>query len=244
MNNLIYFSFLCVFISIISFVCVAEQSENNSYPHHTERISSVEPALILSVRTNLDTIVLLKGHLIDGGSDYADYGIDVTTDDRILKDENGLTVFFSEGSLHYALPSEAILLVELPISTATTVIGNEAWRGIIPYSQEKWDELKGMRKEDFSKSPPDKEIPVGRAIALVEQAWMKKDGFPPEVMALLRYQAVRRNFGWLIAPLYPTDDQKVYERMAIHYVSDEGQILMETSGLGERIRISELDGYP
>ena len=127
---------------------------------------------------------------------------------------NHVKVHFHASSLHNPLPEDAILILHTLHYNVTRntrtycAIGLEAWRGIIPYSQEKWEEISRMQSSDLSRSAMKDRLPLKRAIQTAYQQtrrFYKKDG-----ISVLRTQVdkkvLRNNFSWVIPVTVDTPD--------------------------------------
>lgn len=205
----------------------AHDHATNDHNIETEYFISPQHNILLPIRTNYMGVIIVKGDLIESGDEWADYSID-----DVLKGvftEKEIHIYFESISPKITLPQSAILILMSVGGVAYEAIGNEAWRGILPYSEEKWEELRNTPLDEISRTPPGKEFPLSDAIRLVQQAWSAKDEFGNDDLANCKYQAVRTNFGWYILLLHPTDDPREYMPMTIHYVSDEGVILSEST---------------
>lgn len=138
---------------------------------------------------------------------------DLSTIDRGPLKANRVSVHFYASTLT-SLPEEAILILHTLHYNVTRntrtycAIGLEAWRGVIPYSQEKWEEISRMQSSDLSRSAMKDRLPLKRALQTAYQQtrrFYKKDG-----ISVLRTQVdkkiLRNNFSWVIPVTVDTPD--------------------------------------
>ena len=149
-----------------------------------------------------------------------------------------VVIMFDGSTAPAELPEEAILLLT-PVhgdDSMAYALGNAAWRGIIPFTQEKWMEIKAANFDELAKNAPELRLSLKDAMKLVEQDWLNK-GAGIDAVQTGKYDAIRRGFGWSIQTLKPTEDSGVFIPISIHEVSDSSGIVMHPS-LSRRVVVT------
>lgn len=213
---LINISCLATILLVASLTVLAEQAVGVASNDYGPALSA---RLVRAPRVRVDHVVVGKGHFVTGYLSGADYAIT-----EVLKGNLSTNVFvmFKSGTAPSELPKVAILLLVPFIGddSAAYPLGKAAWRGILPYTPEKWEELKKADFEELSKNKPELQIPLAEAIHLIEQEWLKK-GARSEVVQSSKYDVMRTGFSWIIHTLKPTDEQNVLIPVGCHEVTDD-----------------------
>jgi len=134
-------------------------------------------------------------------------------------------VMFDGSTTPADFPTLAILVL-VPSSGSDSIAGvpgNAAWRGIIPYTSEKWDEIMSSGLQGLGRNEINHQIPLSDAINRVEQYWLTK-GVPPELIQSGKYDAIRTGFSWMIQTLKPTENPNVFIPAGLHEVTDDNLI--------------------
>lgn len=149
-----------------------------------------------------------------------------------------VVVMFDGGTAPAEFPSTAILLLT-PVNgddSLAYALGNTAGYGIIPYTQDKWAEIKAANYDELAKNKSELQLALPDAMKLVEQDWLQK-GAGIDAVLTGKYDAVRRGFGWSIHTLKPTAELGVFIPICIHEVSDSAGIIMRPS-LSRRVVVA------
>jgi len=152
---------------------------------------------------------------------------------------NGNTVMahFYASTLQEPLPEDAILILhtlhynDIQNTRTYCAVGLEAWRGVLPFSEEKWNEICETPSSVLGQSSPEDRLPLDRAIQIASQAARRhyeQDGLSVQ-QTQLDDKALRNNFSWVIPIAVTVHDRKragIYWRIiALVKISDTGVLL-------------------
>ncbi|MBU1693603.1 MAG: hypothetical protein KKC51_06530 [Verrucomicrobia bacterium] len=222
------FAWLVALLLVASLAVLGAQAvdgESNDYG------PALRARLVREPRVRVESVVVATGNYIKGHLAGATYAIMDVLNGHL---STNVVVLFDGGTAPRELPKVAILLLIPSIGDDSIAHppGRAAWRGILPYTPEKWEELKKADFEDLAKNKPELQIPLSEAIHLVEQDWLQK-GVGSEAVQAGKYDAMRTGFSWMIHTLKPTDEPNVFLPAGIHEVTDD---LLIFKGLSQSFR--------
>ncbi|MBU1693605.1 MAG: hypothetical protein KJ726_07185 [Verrucomicrobia bacterium] len=213
---------LVALLFVASLSVLAEQAVDGARSDHSPALLA---RLVREPPVRVKPVVVAVGNYITGSIDTATYAVTEVLNGSL---STNVVVLFDGGTAPRELPKVAILLL-LPFSDdAAYAPGKAAWRGVFPYTPEKWEEMKKADFEELAKNKPELQIPLSEAIHLVEQDWLEK-GAGSEAVQAGKYDAIRTGFGWIICTLIPTDEQNVFIPVGLHTVTDDLLIRKSTA---------------
>ena len=198
--------------------------------------------LIRAPLEKIDPVVVAAGNYqrsyvdnITGTVNNVTYSISESYNGQL---STNVVIMFDGGTAPVEFPNKAILLLT-PVNGddgLAYALGNVAGFGIVPFTQDKWAEVKAANFSELAKNKAELQLALPDAMKLVEQDWLQKGAGADAVLAG-KYDAVRRGYGWSIHTLKPTGELGVYVPICIHEVSDSGGIIMRPS-LSRRVVVS------
>ncbi|HOR78526.1 MAG: hypothetical protein WBK37_04895 [Kiritimatiellia bacterium] len=217
------------------------KGEGEGYENSSSSQSLLQQ-LIRAPVEKIDPVVVAVGNYqrsyvdhINGTINNVTYSISESYNGQL---STNVVIMFDGGTAPVEFPNRAILLLT-PVNGddgLAYALGNVAEYGIVPFTLEKWAEVKAANYSDLAKNKAELQLALPDAMKLVEQDWLQK-GAGADAVLTAKYDAVRRGYGWSIHTLKPTGELGVYVPICIHEVSDSSGIVMRPS-LSRRVVVS------
>ena len=153
------------------------------------------------------------------------YGVMATNVVRVL--------FCQDTVMSGGCPRQAILILEKEDgwpSDWLVAIGWDASLGCLPYSDNKWSEVKHTKLAELSQTRPENRIAKGEAIDIAFKA-VSREGRPNKEETL-KCEARRYNFGWIVNVTFILENGKVVIGSDVSIrIGDDGRIKEYQHGL-------------
>jgi hypothetical protein len=147
---------------------------------------------------------------------------------------NVVSVWFNRNTVPgEGCPTNAILILQKGEGSATNflfALGDDASLGILPYSVDKWNEIKSRTPAELSQTRPEDRISRDKALDIALKA-VAKEG-RPRSDETLKCDAIRYNFGWDVYVTFVQRDGKmIIGGDVVIRIGDDGKLKDYQHGL-------------
>ena len=148
-------------------------------------------------------------------------------DDNKIVSSNTIPISFFQRTAEESLPLDAILILnngfweQFTPQHSYRVLGEEAWRGILPYTLETWNTLLAKPNNEFIDVALSDRMPPAETYAFVEKLLLTKGANEQDIY----FKMLRRiPFQWVVSACFLKDDE-LFDYVAT--LNDRGDLLNE-----------------
>lgn len=185
-----------------------------------------------NIATNQQIVVVANGILISETNNSCSYKLlDVWY--GVVPTNVVRVVFCPDTFPKTGFPEKAILILEKAECFPANwlfALGEDASLGVLPYSAERWSEIKKTSLAVLSQTPVDRRITRDKAIVLATER-VTKEGRPRNG-EIMQCDALRNNFGWTVYVTFMQQSNRfIIGDDIIILVGDDGKIKSYQHGL-------------